>query len=57
MLQKSKPEDAKLLWAEAQQDAEQRFHLYEYLAQRKLDKATVPAEPHKDAPVPAETTK
>jgi len=38
MLTKSKPEDAKRLWAEAQHDAETRFRLYEYLAQRKGDK-------------------
>jgi pyruvate-ferredoxin/flavodoxin oxidoreductase len=37
MLTKSKPEDAKHLWAGAQQDANTRFHLYEYLAQRKFD--------------------
>jgi pyruvate-ferredoxin/flavodoxin oxidoreductase len=35
MLTKSNPEEAKLLWHEAQHDAETRFHLYEYLAQRK----------------------
>jgi pyruvate-ferredoxin/flavodoxin oxidoreductase len=35
MLTKSKPEDAKRLWAEAQRDVEARFRLYEYLAQRK----------------------
>jgi len=38
MLTKSKPEDAKRLWAEAQHDAETRFRLYEYMAQRKGDK-------------------
>ena len=38
MLTKSKPEDAKRLWAEAQQDAEARYRLYEYLAQRKFGK-------------------
>jgi len=37
MLTKSRPEDAKRLWSEAQHDAEIRFHLYEYLAQRKFD--------------------
>jgi len=37
MLTKSKPEDAKRLWAEAQHDAEARYRLYEYLAQRKLE--------------------
>ena len=35
MLTKSKPEDAKRLWQEAQHDVEARFRLYEYLAQRK----------------------
>jgi pyruvate-ferredoxin/flavodoxin oxidoreductase len=38
MLTKSNPEEAKLLWEEAQHDAVTRFHLYEYLAQRKGDK-------------------
>ncbi len=35
MLTKSKPEDAKRLWQEAQRDVEARYRLYEYLAQRK----------------------
>ena len=35
MLTKSKPEDAKKLWQQAQHDAEVRFRLYEYLAGRK----------------------
>jgi pyruvate-ferredoxin/flavodoxin oxidoreductase len=35
MLTKSKPEDAKRLWQEAQHDVEARYRLYEYLAQRK----------------------
>jgi pyruvate-ferredoxin/flavodoxin oxidoreductase len=35
MLTKSKPEDAKKLWQEAQQDVEARFRLYEYLSKRK----------------------
>jgi len=35
MLTKSKPEDAKKLWAEAQHDVDARFRLYEYLATRK----------------------
>ena len=38
MLTKSKPEDAKRLWAEAQHDAETRYRLYEYMAQRKSEK-------------------
>jgi pyruvate-ferredoxin/flavodoxin oxidoreductase len=35
MLTKSNPENAKRLWEHAQQDADVRFGLYEYLAQRK----------------------
>ena len=41
MLTKSNPEDAKRLWAGAQQDAETRYRLYEYLAQRKFEKEPV----------------
>jgi pyruvate-ferredoxin/flavodoxin oxidoreductase len=44
MLTKSKPEHAKELWREAQQDAVTRFHLYEYLAQRKFEKEPAKAE-------------
>jgi pyruvate-ferredoxin/flavodoxin oxidoreductase len=63
MLQKSKPEDAKVLWQEAQEDADARFRLYEYLAQRKAQPvaapvaAPVPAVPRRGPPVPAETVK
>ncbi len=35
MLLKSKPEDAKRLWEQAQQDADARYRLYEFLAQCK----------------------
>ncbi len=38
MLTKSDPEQAKRLWQQAQQDAESRYRLYEYMAQRKTDK-------------------
>ena len=44
MLLKSKPEDAGRLWHQAQEDADTRFHLYEYLAQRKPEQAEAPAE-------------
>jgi pyruvate-ferredoxin/flavodoxin oxidoreductase len=44
MLTKSKPEDAKRLWAEAQRDAEARYRLYEYLAQRKFGKEPEPSK-------------
>jgi pyruvate-ferredoxin/flavodoxin oxidoreductase len=50
MLQKSNPEHAKLLWQEAQQDAETRYRFYEYLAQRKpglVEAPVAPAEPGK----------
>ncbi|MFZ0481465.1 MAG: pyruvate:ferredoxin (flavodoxin) oxidoreductase [Terriglobales bacterium] len=36
MLTKSNPEHAKVLWAEAQHDAEVRFKFYEYLASRQM---------------------
>jgi len=57
MLQKSNPEHAKLLWQEAQQDAETRYHMYEYLAQRKPEAVAAPAEKRPDPPVPVETGK
>jgi pyruvate-ferredoxin/flavodoxin oxidoreductase len=37
MLTKSKPEDAKRLWKLAQQDVENRYRMYEYLANRKTE--------------------
>jgi pyruvate-ferredoxin/flavodoxin oxidoreductase len=45
MLTKSKPDQARLLFKMAQQDADTRFRFYEYLASRKLtpDKAAAPA--------------
>jgi pyruvate-ferredoxin/flavodoxin oxidoreductase len=52
MLTKSKPEDAKRLWKMAQQDVENRYRMYEYMASRK----TEPAAAAKDAaekPAPA----
>ena len=55
MLLKSKPDDAKRLWVQAQEDAETRYHLYEYLAQRKSEPA--PSAPRTDSPVPAATKK
>ncbi len=44
MLLKSRPEDAKRLWQQAQCDAEIRYRLYEYLAQRKPEQAATLAE-------------
>jgi hypothetical protein len=62
MLTKSKPEEAKELWKLAQHDAEVRYQMYEYLSQRKFEKApdsTPAAEAKREEtkPVPAETTK
>ena len=57
MLQKSHPEHAKLLWQEAQQDAETRYRMYEYLAQRKTGQAAAPAEGRHEPVVPAGTGK
>ena len=37
MLAKSKPEEAKQLWEQAQQDVDIRYGMYEYLAQRVED--------------------
>jgi pyruvate-ferredoxin/flavodoxin oxidoreductase len=45
MLLKSKPEDAKRLWQQAQEDADTRYRLYEYMAQRKPEPAAIPAVP------------
>jgi pyruvate-ferredoxin/flavodoxin oxidoreductase len=47
MLTKSKPEDAARLWKQAQNDADLRYRLYEYLAQRKVESEppTKPVEP------------
>src|SRR6266702_5664760 len=47
MLTKSKPEDAKRLWAMAQHDVETRYRMYEYMASRKTE---APAPAAKDAP-------
>jgi pyruvate-ferredoxin/flavodoxin oxidoreductase len=44
MLIKSKPEDAKRLWSQAQHDAEIRYRLYEHLAQRKTEPPTSDAD-------------
>jgi pyruvate-ferredoxin/flavodoxin oxidoreductase len=43
MLTKSKPEDAKRLWQEAQHDADTRYRFYEYMAQRKFGNGTAKA--------------
>jgi pyruvate-ferredoxin/flavodoxin oxidoreductase len=37
MLTKSKPEDANRLWKMAQQDVENRYRMYEYMASRKTE--------------------
>ncbi len=50
MLTQSKPEEAKKLWQQAQHDADVRYRMYEYLAQRKFEKP-----PEKAGAPPAET--
>ncbi|MGA8619707.1 MAG: hypothetical protein WB660_14465 [Candidatus Sulfotelmatobacter sp.] len=57
MLLKSRPEDAKRLWQQAQRDAEIRYRMYEYLAQRKPDQATAPAGMRHDQSAPVEAGK
>ncbi|MGK7925621.1 MAG: pyruvate:ferredoxin (flavodoxin) oxidoreductase [Spirulina sp.] len=44
MLTKTKPEDAKRLLSEAQQDVDSRWQMYQYLASRQLDEANGKAE-------------
>ena len=54
MLTKSKPEDAKHLWKQAQHDVEVRYRMYEYMAQRKeagAEDKDAPAKPVVPAPV------
>ncbi len=40
MLTKAKPEAAKVLWKQAQQDADVRYRFYEYMASRKFEEKT-----------------
>jgi len=51
MLTKSNPEHAKVLWAEAQHDAEVRYKFYEYLASRKMTPAPAAAPAPGELPV------
>jgi len=53
MLLKSRPEDARRLWQQAQHDAEIRYRMYEYLAQRKPEQSATSAETHEDQPASA----
>ena len=56
ILSKTKPDDAKRLWKEAQHDADVRFQLYEYFAQRKLEPThNGSEEPATSKPKPVET--
>ena len=63
MLTKSKPEDAKRLWAMAQHDVETRYRMYEYMASRKTEApaaakdATEKTAPAAVKPVPAGTVR
>jgi pyruvate-ferredoxin/flavodoxin oxidoreductase len=62
MLTKSKPEDAKRLWAMAQHDVETRYRMYEYMASRKTEAPAAKDAPEKPAtaaekPVPTGATR
>jgi pyruvate-ferredoxin/flavodoxin oxidoreductase len=57
MLQKSNPQEAAHLWAQAQEDAEARYHMYEYMAQRKSEPALTPTKTTQPSPIPAGTAK
>jgi len=56
MLSKTKPEDAKRLWKQAQHDADVRFQLYESLAQRKPEPVPNAEESTQTRQEPVETT-
>jgi pyruvate-ferredoxin/flavodoxin oxidoreductase len=49
MLTKSKPEDAKKFFAQAQVDADRRWSYYQFMAGRNLQPAATPAAPAKPA--------
>jgi pyruvate-ferredoxin/flavodoxin oxidoreductase len=51
MLTNSKPEDAKRLWKQAQRDAEVRYQLYEYFAQRKPEPKPIEADKRPSEPL------
>jgi pyruvate-ferredoxin/flavodoxin oxidoreductase len=56
MLTKSRPEEADRLWKLAQQDAERRFRMYEYMASRKTETPAAPKEAsEKSAPAVEKT--
>ena len=55
MLQKTKPDDAKKLWDEAQHDVDIRYRLYEYLAQRKQEGTAALAQKPSEPVVQLET--
>ncbi|HKH99509.1 MAG TPA: pyruvate:ferredoxin (flavodoxin) oxidoreductase [Candidatus Sulfotelmatobacter sp.] len=50
MLTKSKPEDAERLWKLAQQDADHRYRMYEYMASRKEQASPAKESAEKVAP-------
>ena len=59
MLTKSRPEEAQALWKLAQRDADTRYRMYEYLAQRKFEKPAdggLPVEPHRSGTTPEKET-
>jgi pyruvate-ferredoxin/flavodoxin oxidoreductase len=49
MLTKSKPDDAKKYFAQAQTDVEKRWRLYQFMAQRDMKNGTAVPAPAKPA--------
>jgi pyruvate-ferredoxin/flavodoxin oxidoreductase len=56
MLTKSRPEEAEKLWKLAQQDADHRYRMYEYMAAKKTEPATAKESSAKQPPTANKTT-
>ena len=57
MLTKSRPEEAERLWAAAQQDADRRYRMYEYMAARKNEPPSAKEAAGKTEKAPAAVAK
>jgi len=53
MLTKSKPQHAEQLWKQAQEDAEHRYRMYEYMANRAVEPVAGPTAAQDDAEKPS----
>src|SRR5690242_15848441 len=56
MLSKTKPEDAKKLWKQAQRDADERFKRYEYFSKREPEPHPAVESPKAEKTQPVEST-